>query len=210
MHLPAVHLPAVQVHAHNNQHNKNNIHVHVHVHVQLVVVHMTTTSSVVVHPAGGGVGVQSSDLSLLLNACITRPTLAPAVLRRTTRGPSISSVHYKRRVARVRRSPTPAALQVATSTARCSLHGQPCVMARPRDAHSLRCCLLLPLQPVDPARRARCPAASSSRPTMRLVVVSTCGARVERMNSDVTACMPCDGTGDGSSLRPRLSGLEGC
>ena len=73
----------------------------------------------VVHP---GVG---SDLSLLLNACITRPTLAPAVLRRTTRDPSIRSVHYKRRVARVRRSLTPAALQVATSTARPAVrHGE--------------------------------------------------------------------------------------
>mgnify|MGYP003317102189 CR=1 FL=1 len=67
---------------------------------------------------------------------------------------------YKRRVARVRRSPTPAALQVTLSTA-C----QPCL-----HAEAMRCALfallylLLQLRPVAPARRARCPAASSGRP----------------------------------------------
>ena len=68
----------------------------------------------------------SSDLSRLLrNACITLPTLAPAVLRRATRDPSTRSVKYKRTVARVRRSLTPAALQVATSTARPAVpHGE--------------------------------------------------------------------------------------
>ena len=46
----------------------------------------------------------------------------------------------------------------------------------PNHPLALRSSLLLLLQPMAPARRARCPAASSSRPTSKLVVVCSCGA----------------------------------
>ena len=60
----------------------------------------------------------SSDLSLLPKPCKTLPTLAPTMLLHPMRELSTKSVHYKRTVARVRRTPTPTALQVATITAR--------------------------------------------------------------------------------------------
>ena len=51
---------------------------------------------------------------------------------------------------------------------------------RPRGERSLRSSLLLLLQPTAPARRARYPAASSSRPTSRLVVVCSCGEKSDQ------------------------------
>ena len=52
------------------------------------------------------------------NPCKTLPTLAPTMFLHPMRELSTKSVHYKRTVARVRRTPTPTALQVATITAR--------------------------------------------------------------------------------------------
>ena len=60
----------------------------------------------------------ASDVSLYQNASITLPTSRQRSSLRPTRNPSTRSIHDKRRVARVRRSPTPAALQVAMSPQR--------------------------------------------------------------------------------------------
>ena len=90
-----------------------------------------------------------------------------------------------------------------------SQHASRAGTRRPRAARSLHSSLLLWLQPAAPARRARCPAASSIRPPMKLVDVGSCGTGLARINSDVTECMPCYGTGDERGWKPYESGLEG-
>ena len=134
------------------------------------------------------------------NACKTLPTLAPAaVLPRHMRDPSIGLC-----MASAQSAPNPRqqCSQVAAITAQASCAGT----RRLRDARSLRSSLLLRLRPAPPARRAICPAASSSRPPMRLVEVGSCGTGLARVQSDVTECMPCYGTGDERGWQPHESG----
>ena len=91
-----------------------------------------------------------------------------------------------------------------------SQHASRAGTRRPRAARSLHSSLLLWLEPAAPTHRARCPAASSSRPATRLVDVGSCGTGLERMDSDDTACMPCDGTGGGRGWWPHEGGHKGC
>ena len=122
---------------------------------------------------------------------------------RPTRDPSTRSVDDKRRVARVRRSPTPAALQVAMTA-----HSAPATHHTEAARRALLALLLL--QPAAPERRGWCPAASSSCPPTRLDDAGSCGTRLARKKSDDTACMASHGKGGGKGWQPHDNGCEGC
>ena len=91
-----------------------------------------------------------------------------------------------------------------------SQHASSAGIQRLRNARSLRSSMLLRVRPAAPARQARCLAASSSRLPTRLVDVGSCGTGLARINSDVTACVSCHGTGGGQGWQPHDSGCEGC
>ena len=83
-----------------------------------------------------------------------------------------------------------------------SQHASSAGIQRLRDERSLRSSLLLWLRPAALARRARCLAASSSRLPTRLVDAGSYGTKLARINSYVTACVSCHGTGGGQGRQP--------